>query len=168
MRNPPPLYEESLVPLNAWVYENLEERLLYWISSNLIQIISLKSGLKIVGLISVAPLLLKKMLPVWLALEKVTYAEAGSHTVNREHAREVNERGAALRSIRDELRVMGRIRNGCVLKDDVQAWAANASDCRKEKGVEFYRTEMARWIFEDEKLCAAVAISMECHAYLAS
>lgn len=86
--------------------------------------------------------------------------------VNREHAQEVNDRGAALRLIRDELQVMAQMRNGCTLKDVVQAWSNNASDCQKEKFVnaEFYRAEMARWVFEDEKLCTAVAMSMEYHA----
>lgn len=62
-----------------------------------------------------APLLLKRMLPVWLALENVAYAEEAPHMVSREHAQEVNDRGAALRLIRDELQVMAQIRNGCTL-----------------------------------------------------
>ena len=166
VRNPPPLHEENLHPLNAWVRGNLEERLLYWVSSNLIQKLKLNLRLKFVGLKSVAPLLLKGMLPVWLALEKVAYAEEASHMVNREHAQEINDRGAALRLIRNELQVMAQIRNGCTFKDVVQAWSNNASDCRKEKcaNVEFYRAEMARWVFEDEKLCTAVAMSMEYYA----
>jgi len=162
---PPPLDDDNLIPMNAWIHSTRGERLLYWVCKAIIQSFcssTSTSTLEGVGLLSSMPLRLPSMLPVWLALDNILPAtQSGIYLSPADLAEEteISQRALSIREMRHSLQSKSNeIHNDDERKQVVMKWAEQVIKGEEDMDEStLYRLEMAQWLVKDEALVIAVA-----------
>ncbi|UZJ55569.1 hypothetical protein CBS101457_004889 [Exobasidium rhododendri] len=160
---PPPPLDGDLTRRNGWIQSTRQDRIIYWLCNSVIRATSASSSrLKLVGLSSAVPLRLPLMLPVWLILDQVVHVKASGiilASTDPAEEQEVTQRGIAIMDLRQELKSSLRQ----VTKEAVKTWAQEEVHNSKKDAIGSHRQEMAGWILEDDRLCSAVAKSIQRH-----